>query len=136
MSKHVAQGSPLSSSSNSRGPGLRVRGIVILILVLTDILLGNQLALTGSPFPPGYLVAHVIVTAAVVGFAAHSVVIAFRAHRWSARVATLLTLVTSVGATVAGAAFLLEGEAAGPLRGMEILGGLAFLGALLVVVIG
>ena len=118
------------------GPSLRVRGAVIFALVLADILLGNHLAEAGSPYPLGYLAAHIGVTVAVLAFSGHAVLASRRSVGWAPSASALLTLLASLGATFAGAAFLLEAGARGPLLGMEGFGVLAFLGTIMLIVFG
>lgn len=131
--------------SNSPTPGptapvrdsrLRVRAIPIFVLLLAEILLGNQLAVVGSPYPIGYLAAHVALSLLLVGFTGHAFVLSVRLPKVSARACAGLTFLATLGATVSGTLFLLAGESSSALVGMESLGGLALLGALLLMVFG
>lgn len=118
------------------GQNLRVRGLVILILVLIEILLGNQLAVAGSPYPLAYLAGHIALALIVSGFAAHAFLIARRWPGTAIRVASGLTFLAAVAATLGGTWFLVGGMTNPALYTMEGSGGLAFLGSILIIVFG
>jgi len=109
---------------------------VVLVLVLVEILVGNQLALAGSPYPLAYLAGHIALAVIVSGFAAHVLLRAVRRRHAPVRAAAAITFVAAVGATLGGTWFLVGGMTNPALYAMEGLGGLALLGALLVIVWG
>jgi hypothetical protein len=115
---------------------LRVRAAVLLVLVILELLVGNQLALAGSPYPVPYLAGHVVLAILLVGLAAHSTILARRRAGAVAQVSGLLALLGSAGAGIAGTIFLWGGQANGALWGMEGLGVIALLGAILLLVFG
>jgi hypothetical protein len=120
----------------SSAPSLRVRGVVLFVLLIAEILLGNQLATVGSPYPLGYLGAHIGLGLIVMAFSGHLLVAAARWGGAAAKGAALLACLGSIGAVVSGFVFLLGNQSSAALLGMEVLGGLALLGALLVIVFG
>jgi hypothetical protein len=124
---------PGPAPSRSR---LRWLGVGLLVLVLAEILVGNQLAVVGSPYPVGYLALHVILALLLVGLAVHAVRRALREGRGAAQASAALALVSVVGAGISGAVFLYAGQNNGALYGMEGLGGLAFLAAINLLVFG
>lgn len=115
---------------------LRVRAIPILVLVFAEILVGNELALAGSPYPVGWLAAHVVLALLLIGFTGHALRIAVRLPSTPARVAAGLTFLSALGATIAGTVFLVAGQANSALYAMEGLAGIAILADLLLLVWG
>ena len=138
MSAVPSTPAPVPPAPAAVGPAanLRLRGVVILVLVLVEILLGNQLAVAGSPYPIAYLVVHILVAVLVCGFAGHIVLLAWKRTQTPIRVAAAITFLSAVGATLGGTWFLVGGMSNPALYTMEALGGLAFLGAILVIVLG
>jgi hypothetical protein len=129
-----------STGPRGRAPvarvSLRVLAVVIVVLLIGEILLGNQLALAGSPYPFGYLAAHVVLAVLLVGATAGLNNLSFRQPRWIARISAVVTFVASVGAAFAGTAFLYAGQGSPALDTMEALGGVALLGSILLIVWG
>jgi len=127
---------PATDHGTVRDTKLRVRAIPILVLLLGEILLGNQLAVVGSPYPLGYLAAHVVLSILLVGFTAHVLLASLRLPRAATKFAAGFTFVATLGATLGGTAFLLGGGSLASLYAMEVLGGFALLGAILLIVWG
>ena len=128
--------SPSQSSPQTHDQTLRIRAVVILGLLLAEILVGNQLALLGSPYPWGWLAAHIGLSIVLVAFTAHAFVISVRLPSWPARVASGVTFLSSVGATIDGILFLYGGASRSSLYGMEGLSAVAFLGCILLIFVG
>jgi hypothetical protein len=101
-----------------------------------EILVGNQLAEVGSPYPVGYLAAHVVLSVVLIAFTGHALMFAFRRPRTALRVSAAVTFVTTLGATLSGTVFLLAGQSPSALTGMEALGVIALLGSILLIVWG
>jgi len=101
-----------------RNHALQLFGIVFLALVIGEGLAGSAL-MSQKPFAAGTLALHIILALVMVALALWALRLAFRLRGWRPSVAALLALLTAVGATVAGAAFLLGGRAPGALHWME-----------------
>jgi hypothetical protein len=119
-----------------RDRSLRWRGVGLLVLVTIETLVGNELALAGSPYPWSWLAVHIVVGLLLIGFAGHTARMAFRRPRTVARVSATLAALGSLGAFVSGLLFLFAGQSNGALYGMEGLAGLVFLAAVLLIVFG
>jgi|SRR5580698_9144322 hypothetical protein len=130
------QDSANSGSAPGRDSRLRYHAVPFLVLVLAEILVGNQLALSGSPYPVGYLAAHVGLSIVLIALGAYLVAIAYRLHRSLAWVLSGLCFVSVVVATLSGTDFLLGSGAQSSLYAMEGFGGLALLGSLLLIILG
>jgi len=120
----------------SRGGSLRVRAVVVFVLLIVEVLVGNELALAGSPYPLGYLAAHIVLAVLLTGFTSHVLLASIRGYRGSTRIAAGVTFVTTLGALLSGTVFLLAGQSNAALVGMEALAVLALLGAILLMVWG
>ncbi len=133
-------GSTASSSVPTAPPHrnqmLRVHGIVIVVLVVVEVLIGNALAVAGSPYPALTLDAHVGVAALLVLVTVGAVVVSVRQRATWGRVAAVVAFVASLGAAISGTVFLQAGMATAPLDAMESLAGVALLGGLLLIVWG
>ena len=125
-----------TDEATARNTTLRVRAIPIFVLLLGEILLGNQLAEVGSPYPVGYLAAHVVLSVLLVGFTAHVFLAALRLPKAAAKYAAAITFLSTLGATLAGTVFLLGGGSTPSLYAMEGLGGVALIAAILLMVWG
>jgi hypothetical protein len=119
-----------------RLPPLRARAVPLLLLLLVEALLGNQLAVVGSPYPLGYLVAHVALAVLLVAFSTHVLVLARRLPGVPARTAAWVTFVSTIIATAGGTAFLFGGQSSAALYAMVAFAGVAILGAVLLLVWG
>jgi hypothetical protein len=130
-----APGPPVPPAARARST-LRLHGAVILVLLLVEVLVGNLLAMAGSPYPKLTLYAHVGLAVLLVLVTAGAVGVATR--RGSRRQAALaaLTFAATFGAAVGGVLFLDGGGAAAALDAMEGLAGLALLGSVLLIVWG
>lgn len=128
---------PSTPEPSSIHPSLRIRAIPILLVVIAEILIGNQLAVAGSPYPLIWLIAHIAVGLLLVAMTGHTMGKALRrSHKMSAKGASALTFFGALGAVLSGFAFLFGGQSNGALLGMEVLGGLALLGSILLLVFG
>ena len=125
-----------SALSPTRDSTLRVRAVPTLVLLLAETLVGNELAVVGSPYPLGYLAAHVVLSLLLVGFTAHIFLRSLRLPSAAARVAGGVTFLSTLGATISGSVFLWGGGSQFAVDGMEGLAGLAILGAILLLVFG
>ena len=119
-----------------RDTAIRMRAIPMLVLLIVEGVLGGQLAIVGSPYPIGYLAAHIVLAILLVGFTAHAVRRALRLPKASLKVAATITFLTTLGATLAGTVFLLGGGAMSAFDAMEALFGVALIGAILLLVLG
>ncbi len=128
--KTIALSAPVKQSQ-TRNRTLRIRAIPISVLVIVESVLGDPLARAGSPYPLGYLAAHIGLALLLVAFAAHAFVISIRLPSWPARVAACVTFLCALGATIDGTVFLLGGQSRSSLYGMEALAVVALLGAIL-----
>ena len=127
---------PNSSRPSARDSRLRYLAIPFLAVVFAEILVGNQLALAGGPYPVGYLAAHVALSILLIAFGAYLVIIAHGLHRALPSILSWLAFVSVVIATISGTVFLVGGGAQGALYGMEGFGGLALLVSILLIVWG
>jgi len=132
----VSQASNEAAVPPARDTRIRVGAVAIFVLLLAELLLGNQLAVVGSPYPVGYLAAHIVLSILLIGFTAHVLVRSTRLPSRPAKVVAGLTFLSAVGATIGGTVFLLSGGGSNALYAMEGLGGLAVLGAILLIVFG
>jgi len=126
----------VSTSPPARDTRLRYRAVPFLVLVLAEILVGNQLAVVSSPYPVGYLAAHVGLSIALIVWGGYLVVTAYQMRRVLARVLSGLCFGPVVIATLSGTVFLLGGGSQAALYAMEGFGGLAFLGSILLILWG
>lgn len=131
---------PAASAPTSTGApvggNLRLRGLILLILVLVEVIVGDLLARAGSPYPLAALVGHIVLAVLVSG-AAVGALIAARRHRSAlVRAGTVVAVVGGIGATLAGTWFLLGGMPDAALGAMEGLAGLTLVGAALLIVGG
>jgi hypothetical protein len=108
----------------------------MLVLLIVEGALGGQLAIEGSPYPVGYLAAHIVLAILLVGFTGHAFRLALRLPKGSLKVAAAITFLTTLGATLAGTVFLLGGQATSAFDAMEGLFGVALIGAILLLVLG
>ena len=122
--------------SEARNTALRMRAVPMLVLLVVEGVLGGQLAIVGSPYPIGYLAAHIVLAVLLVGFTGHAFQLALRLPKGSLKVAAAVTFLTTLGATVAGTVFLLGGGATSAFDAMEGLFGVALVGAILLLVLG
>ncbi len=127
---------PNTGSVPTRDSRLRYHAIPFLVLVLAEILVGNELALAGSPYPVGYLAAHIGLSILLILLGAYLVIISYRLHRPPAWILSGLCFVSVVIATLSGTDFLIGGGAQGTLYAMEGFGGLALLGSIILVIVG
>jgi len=125
-----------SGSVSTRDSSLRYHAVPFLVLVLAEILVGNQLALAGSPYPVGYLAAHIGLSVLLIALGTYLVLLAHRLHRARAWIPSWLCLVSVVLATVSGTDFLWGSGAQSTLYAMEGFGGLALLGSFLLIIFG
>jgi len=120
----------------TRNSALRIRAIPVLVLLFAEILVGNQLAEVGTPYPWGYLAAHIALSLVLIALTAHAFVLSLHLPSGAARATAGITFLTTLGATVSGTVFLVAGQNPSALYGMEGLGGVALLGAILLLVVG
>jgi cation transport ATPase len=119
-----------------RRPSLRVRAVALFVLLLIEILLGNQLATVGTPYPIGYLAAHIVLGILLIGFSGNLLVSALRAGRAATTSVAALTCLATIAAVISGFVFLLGSQSSASLLGMEAFGGIALLGSILLIVFG
>lgn len=136
MIGNVSQASNVTAVPPTHDTRIRTGAVAILVLLLAELLLGDLLAMVGSPYPVGYLAAHIALSILLVGLVAHVLVRSTRTPSRPARLAAGLTFVSTLGATLGGTVFLLGGGADAALYAMEGLGGIALLGAILLIVWG
>jgi hypothetical protein len=136
VSGNAPQASGVAAVGPTRDTRIRLGAAAILVLLLAELLLGNQLAVVGSPYPVGYLAAHVVLSILLIGLTAHVLVRSSRLPSRPAKAIAGLTFLSAVGATIGGTVFLLGGGSSIALYAMEGLGGLAVLGAILLIVLG
>jgi len=126
----------MSGPTPSTGPSLRIHGLVLFVLLIAELLLGNQLAVIGSPYPIGWIAAHVGLALVTIAFSVLAFLVSLPSARVAARASSLVTSLATIGATVSGTLFLYAGGSRGSLIGMEALGGIALLGSILLIVWG
>jgi len=140
MAAQAGGSSPAATASRPEGSlkdrRLRLRAVPIFILLIAEILVGNELALAGSPYPVSFLAAHIVIALLLIGVTAHAFRISIQLPKASARVAAGLTFLASFGATLSGTLFLLAGGSNAALNGMEAFGLIALLGDILLLVWG
>lgn len=129
----MAEKSPNRRDRARRNRALQLFGILFLGLVIAEGLAGSAL-MTEKPFAAGTLALHIALALVMVWLALWAFRVALRLRGWRPPVAALLALLSTAGATMAGAAFLLGGEAPGALHWMEgCTGGIIVAGVLLLV---
>jgi hypothetical protein len=137
MSTAVGTGAmPASGRSLGRGLSLRVRGIALLIGILAESVVGAELAMVVGPYPDWLLAAHIVISLLLVIFSGVALAIAWPLPSSALRISAVITFISVIGATIAGSDFLWGGQSNAALMGMEGFAGLAFLGALLLIVFG
>ncbi len=136
MTGNVSQASNVAVAPLGRDTSIRIRAVAIFVLLLAELLLGNQLAVVGTPYPVGYLATHIVLSILLIGLAAHVVVRSTRLPSGPAKAVAWLTFVSTLGATIGGTVFLVAGGSSIALYAMEGLGALAVLGAVLLIVWG
>ena len=136
MSSPVASAGPPTAVPPAKDRRLRRWAIPILILLLAEILVGNQLAVVGSPYPTSYLAAHIAVAALLVVVTGVALAISVRLPSWPARLLATVTFLGALGATAGGTLFLYAGGAQSDLDIMEGLGVIALLTDILLIVWG
>lgn len=115
---------------------LRWRGVAIFIFGIAEFLIGNELAVAGSPYPLIWLILHVLVALGLVIGAGGTIWIALRLRSGTNLAIGTLTFLFALGATISGTVFLFAGQNNGALYAMELLGGLTILGGLLLIIFG
>lgn len=126
--------------ANSRGQarlnrGLQLFGVLFLALVVAEGLAGSAL-MTQKPFAAGTLALHIALALVMVWLALWASRLALRLRGWRPPAAALLVLMSTAGATMAGAAFLIGGERPGALHWMEGCTGGIIVAAVLLLVWG
>lgn len=101
-----------------RNHALQLVGVVLLALVVGEGLAGSAL-MVQNPFSAGTLALHITLAVVTVGFTFWAFRLALRLRGWRPEAAALLALLSAVGATAAGATFLLGGKAPAALHWME-----------------
>jgi hypothetical protein len=135
-SKDAAPSPANPNPSPPRDARLRYHAIPFLILVLAEIFVGTQLANAGSPYPSGYLDAHVGLSVLMIALGAYLVAIAYPMHLPRAWFPSWLSFVSVVIASASGTKFLVSGGPQVALYSMEGFGALALLSSILLVVFG
>ncbi len=118
-----------------RNHTLQLIGIVLLALVIVEGLLGSAL-MTQRPFAAGTLSLHILVALVTVGVTGWTFRLALRRRGWRPFAAAGLALLSALGATVAGADYLLGGKTPTALHWMEGLTGAVLVAAVLLLVWG
>ncbi len=117
-------------------PSLREQGVVILVLLVVEVLLGSELARIGPPYPWSWLGAHIGLGIVLFLVSGNAFGISLRRARGFVRVAGGLTCLATLGAVLSGFAFLFGGESNAALYGMEGLAVIALIGSFLLIVFG
>ncbi len=117
-------------------PSLRAQGVVILVLLVVEVLLGSELARIGPPYPWSWLGAHIGLGILLFLVAGNAFGISLRHAQGFVRVAGGLTCLATLGAVLSGFAFLFGGQSNAALYGMEGLAVVALLGSVLLIVFG
>jgi hypothetical protein len=137
MAVNASPAAPVTSTPSTRNSSLRYRAIGIFVLLILEILLGNQLAVVGSPYPWPYLAAHIVLSLLLLGFTAHVLLASVRLGGGvAARASAGLTFLSALLATVGGTAFLYAGGSQWALYLMEGFGVFGLLAAILLMVWG
>lgn len=114
-----------------RNRTLQAIGILLLALVVLGGLAGSAL-MSQDPFSAVTLALHIVLALAMVGVSMLALRLAQRLQGWRPAAAAALALLSTLGATLAGAVFLLGGEALAALHWMEgFTGGIIVAGVLL-----
>lgn len=136
MSTTTSGTGPSVAALSSKDRSLRARAVPIFLLVIGEILVGNELAEAGSPYPLGYLAAHIALAIVLVAFSVHVLIRAVRLPSMPARAAAGVTFVSALGAALGGTVYLFAGSSAYALDAMEAFGGVALLGSVLLILWG
>jgi len=119
MSDNQASKVGLSSAPATRNSTLRWLGVAIFALLITESAVGGPLVSSGSPYPAGYLWAHIGLAAFLVLITGAALAISIRLPSWRARGSAGLTFLLTLGAVISGSWFLVVGVSNGALEGME-----------------
>lgn len=114
---------------------LRILGGLMLAVVIAESLLGSAL-MSQKPFAAVALAAHILGALITIGVAAWAFRVAFHLPGWRPRASAALASIGSVGATVAGATFLLGGETRAALDWMGDFDGVLIVAAILLLIWG
>ncbi len=109
-----------------RNRSLQAIGILLLALVVAGGLAGSAL-MAQDPFSAATLAVHIALALSMVGVSMLALRLARGLQGWRPTAAAAVGLLSAVGATLAGAVFLLGGEALAALHWME-----GFTGAIIV----
>ncbi len=115
---------------------LRILAIPVLALWIAEVVLGNTLAIDGSPYPTDLLAAHVIVAVLAVLLTGFAVGVALRSGQRRGLYAAGVTHGSTLAATVSGLLFLFAGQNQYALDGMEGFAGAMLLGIILMALFG
>lgn len=129
---------PANPGQNIRAPvvPLRILAIPVLALWIVEVVLGNTLALDGSPYPSDLLIGHVLVAILAVLLTGFAVGVAFRSGQRRGLYAAGVTHGSTLAATISGLVFLFAGQNQYALDGMEGFAGVMLLGIILMALFG
>lgn len=124
-----------SAAGTPRARALQYLGGAIIGLVILTGLLGSTL-MAQPTFAPVELVLHIVGAVALMGASAHALRVSLRVGGRRRQGPAALALAAAIGATIAGVAFLLDGQAASALHWMEGLTGTIALAGVLLILLG
>ena len=136
MTGNVSQASNVAVAPLGRDTSIRIRAVAIFVLLLAELLLGNQLAVVGTPYPVGYLATHIVLSILLIGLAAHVVVRSTRSAERAGQGSRLAHVRFHAGRHDWGNGLSRRRGSSIALYAMEGLGALAVLGAVLLIVWG
>jgi hypothetical protein len=135
MANQTQQPSTAQSMAVASGPSLRRWGVLIFVMFLLTSAVGGSLALE-STYLPITLASHIGLAIVTLGLAGYATSFVGRLYRAVPRALAGVSALAALGATIAGAAFLLGGQTNAALYAMEGLGVLGILASLVLIVVG
>jgi hypothetical protein len=129
-----APSAPKSTDAAAR-PSLRYLGVLVLVMFLLTSAVGGSLGLEGS-YLLVTLASHIGLALVTLGIAAYATSFVGRYYRTLPRASAGIAAIAALGATVAGAAFLVGGQSNGALYAMEGLALIGILAAIVMIVVG
>ncbi|MCI4372605.1 MAG: hypothetical protein L3K02_03045 [Thermoplasmata archaeon] len=117
------------------GRSLRYWGVLVLVMFLLTSAIGGSLALESS-YLPVTLASHIGLALVTLGFAGYATSSVGRSYRAVPRASAGVAALAALGATIAGAAYLLASPSNSALYAMEGFAGVGILAALVMIGVG
>ncbi|HTT15588.1 MAG TPA: hypothetical protein VMG81_07455 [Thermoplasmata archaeon] len=123
------------TGENTRGPSLRIWGVLVFVLFLITSTVGGSLALESS-YLAVTLASHIGLALVTLAVATYATMFVGRQYRSVPRASAGIAALSALVATIAGTVFLLGGQSNSALYAMEGFAGLGILAGLVMIVVG